>query len=275
MLQLTYLKRILQRQLLEQIITNKSLFIQLSNMKDSIINQLKFVALAASILLMLIVLGCSSGDPKPTPPIPNGGEDNQVVIKVTRDTLVSYLRHYGKLNVCKRTLRQEIEINDTSKIKKLLGKYYPMYLDKFTDRYLKVPYDVYVEIGFDINEIANSIKEIEQGHFTASRPTPIVEITGIYVRFDQELRKIGLTRWDIGNDEFAAAWEAANIPELIKSQVEGKRKDEFIDAVVMNTVSSVLNSVRNQYQGIEFNFEQTEQTPKFSEIPTFKYEGDE
>ena len=52
-----------------------------------------------SVLLMVIAYGCSSGgggnSNNSTPPlVPQGG-------KVTRDTLVSYIRHYGKLNVLK------------------------------------------------------------------------------------------------------------------------------------------------------------------------------
>lgn len=222
---------------------------------------IKTIFAAASLILMLFISACSSGGKGNNPPtVTEGG-------KITKDTLVSYIRHYGKLNVCKRTLRQEIIINDTSKIKKLLGKAFPRWLDEYTDRILKVPYDVYVEIGFDVNEIAFSIKEEGSEEFTATKPTPIVDITGIYIRFDEELRKIGLLRWDISDEEFTSAWQAANVPELIKSQIAKNRKDEFLDAVVSEAVSTILNSVRNHYQNIDFKFEKTEKDPTFNEIP--------
>ena len=231
-------------------------------MKRNLINQLKIKTIAlVALLLMLSVAACSSGGNGNNPPIVTSGG------KITKDTLVSFIRHYGKLNVCKRTLRQEIIINDTSKIKKLLGKAFPLWLDEYTDRVLKVPYDVYVEIGFDVNEIAFSIKEEGSEEFTATKPTPIVDITGIYIRFDEELRKIGLLRWDISDEEFTSAWQAAKVPELIKSQIAKNRKDEFLDAVVSEAVSSILNSVRNRYQSIDFKFEKTEKDPTFNEIP--------
>lgn len=229
-------------------------------------NQFKITTLLASaaLFMMLFISACSSGGNGNNPPIVT--EDG----KITKDTLVSYIRHYGKLNVCKRTLRQEFIINDTSKIKKLLGKAFPRWLDEYTDRILKVPYDVYVEIGFDVNEIAFSIKEEGSEVFTATKPTPIVDITGIYIRFDEELRKIGLLRWDISDEEFTSAWQAANVPALIKSQIAKDRKDEFLDAVVSEAVSTILNSVRNRYQNIDFKFEKTEKEPTFNEIPNPK-----
>ena len=197
----------------------------------------RFAVLAASVLLMLIVLGCSSvgGDnsSKSTLPplITQGG-------KVTRDTLVSFIRHYGKLNVLEKSLRGEIVINDVSKIKKLLGDYYPLWADNYLNRVLIVPYDVYVKIGFDLGEIAFSVKELEEGKFTASKPTPIVDITGIIIRYDEEYRDIGTFRLDVNSKEFADAWRDANVPELIKSQVCKERKDEFIDAVLVQTQCS-------------------------------------
>ena len=214
-----------------------------------------------SVLLMVIAYGCSSGgggnSNNSTPPlVPQGG-------KVTRDTLVSYIRHYGKLNVLKTTLRQEIIINDTSKIKKFLGDAYPLWLDKYTNRILKVPYEVNVEIGFDLGEIALSVKELGEKEFTVAKPTPIVEITGILIRFDQEYRDIGLTRWNITDEEFNAAWQSANVPELIKTQIAKERKDEFLDAVLAQTVSDILRSVRNRYQDIDFRFEPAEKEPTF------------
>ena len=149
----------------------------------------------------------------------------------------------------------------------MLENAFPSWLDEYTDRILKVPYDVYVEIGFDVNEIAFSIKEEGTSEFTATKPTPIVDITGIYIRFDEELRKIGLLRWDISDEEFSSAWQDANVPALIKSQITKNRKDEFIDAVVSEAVSSILNSVRNRYRTIDFRFESTEKDPTFNEIP--------
>ena len=235
----------------------------LTEVIDFLHRKLRFVVIAASLFLMLFVCFCSSnngGTPTAGSIVTDGG-------KVTKDTLVSFIRHYGKLNVCKKTLRQEIIINDTSKIKKLLGNAFPRWLDEYTDRILKVPYDVYVEIGFDVNEIAFSIKEEGTSEFTATKPTPIVDITGIYIRFDEELRKIGLLRWDISDEEFSSAWQDANVPALIKSQITKNRKDEFIDAVVSEAVSSILNSVRNRYRTIDFRFESAEKDPTFNEIP--------
>lgn len=234
----------------------------MTNIKPLKINP---ILLAISLFLMLYVSACSSNNGGGTP---TGGPIKTEGGNVTKDTLVSYIRHYGKLNVCKRTLRQEIIINDTSKIKKLLGKAFPRWLDEYTDRVLKVPYDVYVEISFDVNEIAFSINKEEGSEvFTATKPTPIVDITGIYIRFDEELRKIGLLRWDISDEEFTSAWQAANVPALIKSQIAKDRKDEFLDAVVSEAVSTILNSVRNRYQNIDFKFEKTEKDPTFNEIP--------
>jgi len=230
----------------------------------------KSIITIVSVLLMVIAYGCSSGggnnSNNSTPPL---------VTQVTRDTLVSFIRHYGKLNVLKTTLRQEIIINDTSKIKKFLGDAYPLWLDKYTNRILKVPYEVNVEIGFDLGEIALSVKEKGEKEFTVAKPTPIVEITGILIRFDQEYRDIGLTRWNITDAEFNAAWQSANVPELIKTQIAKERKDEFLDVVLAQTISEILSSVRNRYQDIDFKFEPAEKEPTFNEIPNPKIEKNE
>ena len=237
-------------------------------MTKSIINKFRFVAIVASVLLVLLVWGCSSGgsNNSNSPIVTQGG-------KVTRDTLVSFIRHYGKLNVLEKSLSGEIVINDTSKIKKLLGDYYPLWADKYFNRILKVPYDVYVKIGFDLGEIAFSVKEVDEGKFTVAKPTPIVDITGIIIRFDKEYRDIGTLRFDVDSKEFAEAWQDANVPELIKSQVCKERKDEFIDAVLAQTVSDIVSRVRRKYKNIDFKFETVEQAPVFSEIPTPKIES--
>ena len=225
--------------------------------------------IAILFLVAIIIPSCSSGDStnSKTPPIVTSGG------KVTRDTIVSYIRHYGKLNVFKKTLRQEIIINDTSKIKKLLGDYYPLFLDKYTNRILKVPYDVNATIGFDIGEIAMSVKEIDENKFTVAKPTPIVDITGILIRFDQEYRDIGTIRFDIESEEFNSAWQAANVPEQIKNQIAKERKDEFIDAVLAQTLGDILSAVRQRYPKIDFKFETEEKIPTFNEIPTPKIES--
>ncbi|MBQ9214324.1 MAG: hypothetical protein IJ150_10360, partial [Bacteroidales bacterium] len=187
--------------------------------------------------------------------------------KVTRDTLVSFIRHYGKLNVRNITLRQEIDINDTSKIKKLLGDYYPLWLDKHLNRILKVPYEATVTIGFDLGEIALSVKETGENKFSVSKPTPIVDITNLIIRFDQEYRDIGTLRSDIETGEFNAAWQEKNVPERIKSEISKERKDVFIDAVLNENINNILSSVKKRYQGIDLNFESAEREPVFSEIP--------
>ncbi len=224
--------------------------------------KLKFLLLI-TLSVMLFVSSCTSGDStnSKTPPIvtPDG--------KVTRDTIVSYIRHYGKLKVLNKSLRRDIIINDTSKIKKLLGDYYPQWMDAHTNRILQVPFDVYVSIGFDIGEIALSVKEVGENKFTVPKPTPIVEITGIVVRFDEEIRKIGTLRFDIEDEEFDAAWQAANVPDMIKTLIAKERKDEFIDVILAETVSDIVSSIRNRYQDIDFKFESAEQEPVFSEIP--------
>ena len=219
----------------------------------------------ASLILMLFVSACSSSSNGGS----NGNAGTPIVTsdgKITTDTLVTFIQHYGKLNVCKRELRREITINDTSKIKKLLGGYYPNFLDKITNRILIVPYDIYVSISFDLGEITSSIREDGSGVFFASKPTPIVDVTGIYIRFDEEYRDIGTIRLDITDAEFSAAWRSENVPDLIKQQI-ADRKDEFLDAAVLEAVSSILNSVRNRYRNIEFKFESTEKAPTFNEIP--------
>ena len=240
--------------------------------KEQKTNKLHFALFTASLFIMLFISACSSsnggGTPTGGPIVAEGG-------KVTRDTLVSFIRHYGKLNVLKTTLRQEIIINDTSKIKKFLGDAYPLWLDKYTNRILKVPHEVNVEIGFDLGEIALSVKEKGEKEFTVAKPTPIVEITGILIRFDQEYRDIGLTRWNITDAEFNAAWQSANVPELIKTQIAKERKDEFLDVVLAQTISEILSSVRNRYQGIDFKFEPAEKEPTFNEIPNPKIEKNE
>ncbi|MBQ3617343.1 MAG: hypothetical protein II939_04195 [Bacteroidales bacterium] len=222
------------------------------------------------LFLFALLSSCSSGDNNKNttssiydngiPTITPGGQ-------ITVDTLVSFLRHFGKLNVCERTLRGDIIINDTLKIKKLLGKSYPRFLDKYTNRILKVPYDVNVKIGFDINEIASSIKVDGENCFIASKPTPKIDITGIDVRFDQEYREIGITRWDIDNMEFSSNWQSANVNERIQKIILNDRRDEFIDAVLTEAVTTILNGVRNRYQNINFRFDSSDPTPIFNEIP--------
>ena len=168
------------------------------------INKLRFAAIAASLFIMLFISACSSSNGGGTS---TGGPIVTEDGKVTRDTLVSFIRHYGKLNVRNITLRQEIDINDTSKIKKLLGDYYPLWLDKHLNRILKVPYEATVTIGFDLGEIALSVKETGENKFSVSKPTPIVDITNLIIRFDQEYRDIGTLRSDIETGEFNAAWQ--------------------------------------------------------------------
>lgn len=225
------------------------------------------IAIAALALLMLFISSCSSGDNRSkTPPIVTSGG------KVTRDTLVSYIRHYGDLKVLNKPLRDEIIINDTSKIKKLLGDYYPLWLDQHLNRILKVPYEVTVSVEFDLGEIALSVKEIGENKFSVSKPTPIVNISNLIVLYDQEYRDIGTFRFDINNMEFNSAWQEANVPERIKSQITKERKDEFIDALLAETVSDMVSNIRNRYQDIDFKFESAEHEPVFSEIPTPKIE---
>lgn len=238
-------------------------------MPNSILKTSKITAIAALALLMLFISSCSSGDNNnsKTPPIVTSGG------KITRDTLVSFIRHFGKLKVFEKTLRQEIIINDTSKIKKLLGTFYPLWLDKHTNRILKVPFDVYVSISFDIGEIALSVKETGDGKFSVPKPTPIVDITGIIVRFDQEYRDIGTIRFDIDDEEFDAAWQAANVPDMITTQIAKEQKDEFVDVALNEAVSDIINRIKKRYQSIDFKFEQEEQVPVFSEVPTPKIEA--
>lgn len=223
-----------------------------------------FIQLLAPLILMLFISACSSSGSD------NSGNTPSIVTSggvITKDTLVSFIRHYGKLNVNDKTLRGEVIINDTSKIKKILGSYYPLFLDKYTNRILKVPYEVFVSIGVDISEIAFSIKDNGDGSFTASTPTPIITVTGIYIHFDQEYRDIGLIRSDISDNEFNSAWQAANVAETIKNQITKERKEEFIDETVSDAVSNILNQVRNRYKSIEFKFNQEDKTPTFDELP--------
>ena len=230
------------------------------------------IKIALALIVIVGVWACSGGGNSSSDGTPSSVATDYSG-KPTRDSLVSLINHYGKINVLEKTFNQSIPIiYDTSSFVKWFGRNLPSIKANLLNRRLEVPYVVYVKVGFDIGEIANSVRELDENKFTIAQPRPIITISGIEVLWTQELRDIGYLRSNIDDKEFSEQWREAGIPEKIKRTLEKDRKDEFIDATIAQAKGTILGLVRGQYRDIEIQFDDVNQVPKYEEIPLPKIE---
>lgn len=232
----------------------------------------KIIKIALALIMIAGVWACSGGGNSSSDGTPSSAATDYNG-KPTRDSLVSLINHYGKINVLEETVHQSISIiDDTSSFVKWFGRNMPPIKANLLKRRLEVPYEVYVKVGFDIGEIANSVRELDENKFTIAKPRPIITISGIEVLWPQELREIGYLRTNIDDKEFSDYWREVGIPEKIKRTLEKDRKDEFIDAPIAQAKGKILGLVRGQYRDIEIQFDDVNQVPKYEEIPLPKIE---